>query len=126
MQKAIRTELQGRHGYGHFDILNATPDQLLNNAPTKISRVLAYLRHFGSLNRFEAALLVGDSCLNSTIPVLEHRYGQVFMHVSEKSPNNWGSPCDVTRYSLPVSEHEKADAALALMFCRAKRTATKD
>lgn len=126
MQKSICTDLQGSHGYRCFDISSTTPSDLLANAPTKISRVLAYLRHFGSLNRFEAALLVGDSCLNSTIPVLEHSYGLVFMHVSEKSPNNWGSPCEVTRYSLPVSEHEKADAALVLMFCRAKRTATKD
>lgn len=126
MKNAARTQLQGRHGYGPFDILNATPDQLLNNAPTKISRVLTYLRHFGSLNRFEAARLVGDSCLNSTIPVLERSYGLVFMHISEKSPNKWGSPCEVTRYTLPVAEHEKADAALALMFCRTKRTATKD
>lgn len=126
MKKAALPQLQGRHGYGSFDILNTTPDQLLNNAPTKISRVLTYLRHFGSLNRFEAALLVGDSCLNSTIPVLEHDYGLVFMHISEKSPNNWGSPCEVTRYSLPVSKHEKADDVLALMFSRAKRTAAKE
>lgn len=126
MHKAIRTDLQSRHSYDRFDILTATPDELLNHAPTKISRVLAYLRHFGSLNRFEAARLVGDSCLNSTIPVLEGSYGLVFMHIPEKSPNNWGSPCEVTRYSLPAAEYEKADAALALMFCRAKRTATKE
>jgi hypothetical protein len=126
MQKAIRTDLQDRHGYGPVDIRDATPDQLLINAPSKISRVLVYLRHFGSLNRFEAARLVGDTCLNSTIPVLEGAYGLVFMHIPEKSPNNWGSPCEVTRYSLPVSAHEKADAVLALMFCRAKRVAAKE
>lgn len=126
MQKAIRTDLQGRHGYGRFDILSATPSDLLTNAPTKISRVLTYLRHFGSLNRFEAARLVGDSCLNSTIPILEGSYGLVFMHAPEKSPNNWGSPCEVTRYNLPVSEHEKADAVLALMFSRAQRAAAKE
>lgn len=126
MQKVIRIEQQGRHGTGRFDILNVAPADLLNNAPTKISRVLTYLRHFGSLNRFEAARLVGDSCLNSTIPELEGSYGLVFMHVPEKSPNNWGSPCEVMRYSLPVAEYEKADAALALMFVRAKCASTKE
>lgn len=124
MQKAIRTELE--HDHSSFDILNVAPSTLLNSAPSKISRVLTYLRHFGSLNRFEAARLVGDSCLNSTIPVLEGSYGLVLMHVLEKAPNNWGAPCEVMRYSLPVAEYNKADAALALMFVRAKCATAKE
>lgn len=126
MQKAICIEQQGHRGAARFDFLNVAPPVLLNNAPSKISRVLAYLRHFGSLNRFEAARLVGDSCLNSTIPRLESGYGLVLMHILEKAPNNWGAPCEVMRYSLPVVEHEKADAALALMSVRANCAITKE
>ena len=124
MHQAIHTEL--KHDHSSFDILNVVPSALLSSAPSKISRVLTYLRHFGSLNRFEAARLVGDTCLNSTIPVLEGSYGLVLMHVLEKVPNNWGAPCEVMRYCLPVTEHEKADAALALMFGRAKCATAKE
>ena len=99
------------------------PNTLLRNAPSKIARLLVYLRHFGDLNRFEAARLVGDSCLNSTIPALESRHGLTFEHLPEKSPNRWGEPCDVIRYRLPISEHERADKVLARMFERNGRAA---
>ncbi|MNT22140.1 hypothetical protein D3C72_1575150 [compost metagenome] len=103
----------------HGQSITASPSELLDKAPTKAARVLVYLRHFGSLNRFEAARLVGDTCLNSTIPALESRYGLAFEHLPEKSPNNWGEPCDVMRYDLPPRGHEPADKVLALMFKRA-------
>lgn len=93
-----------------------TPKQWLENAPSKIARVLAYLRHCGSLNRFEAARLVGDTCLNSTIPVLESRYGLQFLHIPKKCPNNWGTPCDVMRYHLLACAFERADRVLAQMY----------
>lgn len=99
------------------------PDTLLHNAPSKIARLLVYLRHFGSLDRFESARLVGDSCLNSTIPALESRYGLTFERQQEKSLNRWGEPCDVMRYRLPVGEHERADKVLARMFERNGRAA---
>ena len=35
-------------------ITSASPDVLLDKAPTKIARALVYFRHLGSLNRFEA------------------------------------------------------------------------
>jgi len=59
----------------HGDITtSASPAVLLETAPTKIARALVYVRHFGTLNRFEAPKWVGDTCLNSTIPVLENSY----------------------------------------------------
>lgn len=98
------------------------PSTLLKTAPSKIARVLVYLRHVGSLNRFEAARLVGDTVLNSTIPRLEQQ-GLTFLHTSEKSPNNWGTPCDVTRYRMLPASHKLADELLAQMFARGKGVA---
>ena len=61
-------------------------------APTKISRVLAYLLQDRSLNRFEAERL-GDHCLHSTISSLTHGYGLKFARKSERVPT--GSLCSV-------------------------------
>ncbi|GAB3376293.1 hypothetical protein [Azotobacter armeniacus] len=98
---------------------STSPAELLGKAPTKIARALVYFRHFGDLNRFEAANKVGDTCLNSTIPALE-RYGLTFERQPEKVPNRWGAPCDVTRYSLPESQHQRARTVLALLNKPAK------
>lgn len=121
MKKATRSEEQSSQSHGQHTT-SISPAALLETAPTKIARALVYLRHFGDLNRFEAARLVGDTCLNSTIPALETNYGLTFEHIPEKSPNHWGAPCDCTRYRLPESAHDRADKVLALMFARgAKR-----
>ena len=100
MKKAshpIHAEASPSHGQ------NITcPAELLRTAPSKIARVLVYVRHFDSLNRFEAARKVGDTCLNSTIPALESQYGLTFEHMPEKAANHWGAPCGVTRYRLPA------------------------
>ena len=100
---------------------NDTPDaELLEQAPSKIARVLAYLLPAcNSLNRFEAEAL-GDHCLNSTIAKLAHHYGLVFQRQPEKVPNRWGKPCDVTRYSLKGDECERARAVLAQLNQQAK------
>lgn len=116
MKKATRSAEQGSESHG--DITTLSPAALLETAPTKIARALVYLRHYGPLNRFEAARLVGDTCLNSTIPALESNYGLTFEHIPEKSPNNWGEPCDCTRYSLVESAYGQADKVLTLMFSR--------
>lgn len=115
----IHAEASHSHGQS---ITSASPAELLRTAPTKIARVLVYTRHFGKLNRFEAARRVGDTCLNSTIPALETNYGLTFEHIPEKSPNNWGAPCDCTRYGLPDSQHAQADKVIAHMFKRAKQS----
>lgn len=120
MKKATRSEKQGSLRKVDITTADMTPAQLLANAPTKIARVLVYLRHCGTLNRFEAARLVGDTCLNSTIPDLEGSYGLQFHHIPEKCPNNWGAPCDVMRYQLPLCAFERADRVLEQMFKRGK------
>ncbi|MFP5422354.1 MAG: hypothetical protein ACLGID_12925 [Gammaproteobacteria bacterium] len=118
MKKATHSEEQGSQSHGQFNSISTDPAELLRTAPSKIARVLVYLRHVGPLNRFEAARNVGDTCLNSTIPALEAHYGLNFEHIPEKAANHWGEPCGVTRYRLPVSAYEQADKALAMMFSR--------
>lgn len=120
MKKATLPEEKRSLSQGNT-ITSASPAVLLETAPTKIARALVYVRHFGTLNRFEAPKWVGDTCLNSTIPVLENSYGLTFEHIPEKSPNNWGTPCDCTRYRLLESSHDQADKVLALMFERAAK-----
>lgn len=116
MKKAslpIHAEASPSHGQNI-----TSPAELLRTAPSKIARVLVYLRHIDTLNRFEAARKVGDTCLNSTIPALESNHGLTFEHIPEKAANHWGEPCGVTRYRLPKSQHAQADKVLAMMFIR--------
>ena len=83
-------------------------------APTKISRILGHLLQGSSLNRFEAERL-GDHCLHSTISSLANGYGLNFSRLMESVPNNWGLPCLVTRYSLPMSERKRGRYVLAML-----------
>jgi hypothetical protein len=83
-------------------------------APTKIGRILAYFLQDHSLNRFEAERL-GDHCLHSTVSRLCNSYGLAFIRHSERVPSNWGKSCTVTRYSLPVSEHNRACNVLKML-----------
>lgn len=120
MKKATRPEEQSRLLQGQSITASASPDVLFAKAPTKIARVLAYLlAPCNSLNRFEAELL-GDHCLNSTIAKLTHNYGLEFQRQPEKVPNRWGAPCDVIRYCLPESQHQRARTVLALLCKPAK------
>jgi len=119
MKKATRPEEQSRLLQGQSITASASPDVLLDKAPTTIARALVYFRHLGSLNRFEAEAL-GDHCLNSTIAKLANDYGLNFDRLPEKVPNRWGEPCDVIRYSLPESQYDRADKVLELMFSRTK------
>ncbi|MBV7586880.1 hypothetical protein KW851_28895 [Pseudomonas sp. PDM33] len=84
------------------------------NAPTKVSRILAYLVAGGSLNRFEAERL-GDHCLNSTISALKHDWGIHFQALPERVPTRWGKSCDVKRYSIPEPQRARAQRALSMM-----------
>lgn len=116
MKKAAPQYQQSSPSQGHSITANASPTELLGKAPTKIARILAYLlAPCNSLNRFEAELL-GDHCLNSTVAKLANMYAIEFGRQPEKVPNRWGTPCDVTRYSLPESQHQRARAVLALLF----------
>ena len=107
MKTATHSEELSSRAHGQFNTIN-------DEAPSKIARILAHLLFDGSLNRFEAERL-GDHCLPSTISDLAHGYGLSFQRQSEKVPNRWGAPCDVTRYSLPASERDKACKVLALL-----------
>lgn len=78
---------------------------------TKIARVLSHLMAGNSLNRFEAEN-IGDHCLNSTIAALANRYSLAFLRQREQIPNRFGTLTGVIRYSLPVSQYEKALKAL--------------
>lgn len=118
MKKATFPEEKRSQSHGKNTTTAPTPAELLSTAPSKIARVLVYVRHFDTLNRFEAARKVGDTCLNSTIPALESQYGLTFEHMPEKAANHWGDPCGVTRYRLPASQHEQADKVIAMMFTR--------
>lgn len=119
MKKATRPEEQSRPLQGQSITIDS-PADLLEQAPSKIARVLAYTLIPGnSLNRFEAEAL-GDHCLPSTIAKLANSYGLEFQRQPEKVPNQWGTPCDVTRYSLPESQYPRARAVLALLNKPAK------
>lgn len=45
-----------------------------NKEPVKVARVLHYLYQGGTLNRFEAAAMLHDTCLNSTISALRNDF----------------------------------------------------
>lgn len=113
MKKATRSEEQSSQSHGQITTSNNT------KAPSKIANILAHLLNVGTLNRFEAER-IGDHCLHSTISSLSHCYGLTFLRTPEKVPNHWGQPCDVTRYSLPTSEHQKARTVLAMLCKRTK------
>jgi len=91
-------------------------------APSKIARILEHLLNTGPLNRFEAER-IGDHCLHSTISALANCYGLTFKRTPEKVPNHWGQPCDVIRYGLPHSEHQRARAVLDMLTRKAKKVA---
>lgn len=86
----------------------------MKKAPSKTICILSHLTSGASLNRFEAEGL-GDHCLNSTISELANRHGVTFQRTPEKVPNRWGKPCRVTRYSVPATERDCANAILATL-----------
>lgn len=89
-------------------------DITTTEAPSKISRVLAYLVTGKSLNRFEAER-IGEHCLHSTISRLTNQYGLTVARKAESVPNNWGSPCRVVRYWLGASERKRAKVLLSFL-----------
>lgn len=101
MKKATRSKEQSRPCKAN----NTT------KPPSKIARILAHLISGASINRFEAER-IGDHCLPSTISTLANRYGLMIQRQQERVPNGWGSPCTATRYSLPVSQQDNANAVL--------------
>lgn len=117
MKKATRPEEQSSRAHGH----HINPADVLANAPSKASRILAFMLLPGnSLNRFEAERL-GDHCLNSTISRFSNDHDLQFRRTSEQVPNAWGDPRPVIRYRLLDCQREKALAVLALMVTKASK-----
>ncbi len=90
-------------------------------AASNTMSILAYFLADASLNRIEAEPL-GGQCLNSTISELANRHGVTLKRTPEKVPNRWGKPCRITRYSVPATERDCANAIVAT----SKRNALSD
>ncbi|HBN8616692.1 hypothetical protein KAF81_32140 [Pseudomonas aeruginosa] len=98
------------------------PAEVLENAPTKMSRVLAYmLMPSRTLNIFEAER-IGDHCLRSTISTFANTHGLIFERINERVENNWGTPSDVVRYRLPETQRKAALVLLALLVVKARKS----
>lgn len=108
MKKATLSEKKRSQAHG---------DNSTTQAPSKISRVLEYLVHGGSLNRFEAER-IGEHCLHTTISALSNSHGLLFVRMPESVPNRWGADCRVVRYRLAPSHLARARKLLALFYSR--------
>lgn len=99
------------------------PADVLQNAPTKISRILAGLLTYGSLTTPEAWRL-GDTCLGATIGKLSDRYGLRFTRTPENVPTRWAvEPTRFIRYA--ISDSSRADALAVLEYMMLKGRAAK-
>lgn len=106
----------------HAEVSQSHGHSTTSTTPTKIARVLDHLLRHSSLIRFEAER-IGDHCLHSTISSLANGYGLTFKRTPEKVPNHWGQPCDVIRYSLPLSERRRALLVLDMLSRKGKKVA---
>lgn len=89
-----------------------------NKEPIKVARVLHYLYEGGLLNRFEAASLLHDTCLNSTISNIRNDLCITINGKSEifKGYKNLQTICN--RYWMETSPEniEKAYRVLVIHF----------
>lgn len=74
-----------------------------NKEPVKVARVLHYLYEAGSLNRFEAAYKLHDTCLNSTISTIRNLHKIPIESRSESVNGYQDLPTICNRYWLPKS-----------------------
>lgn len=118
MKNARPTEVKPSAIQNQLHSIN--PADVLQNAPTKLSRILAGLLTFGSMNGPEA-LNWGDTCLNSTIAKLTGTYGLTFDRVTEDVPTRWGAaPARFVRYSIPDCYRADALALLEYLVLKSK------
>lgn len=123
MKNARPTEVMPSASQDCAHITN--PAEILQNAPTKLARILAALLTFGSMNRPEA-LSWGDTCLNSTIAKLSSMYGLHFDRVAEEVPTRWGAtPARFVRYSIPEGSRADALAVLGYLVLKSKGRAAE-
>lgn len=80
---------------------------------TKLHRVLAALIE-RSYNRFEAARLLHDTALHSTVSTIQNQYGIRVDRRDETVPGFQGAPTRVCRYWIAPSQHARAYSALGV------------
>lgn len=71
-----------------------------NKEPVKIARILHFLYEGGSLNRFEAASILHDTCLNSTISGIRNNLGILVAGKTESVKGYKGISTICNRYWL--------------------------
>lgn len=101
--------LNGHPSYPQKPINNLAPAK-----STKAERILRILAEGVSLNTFEGHRL-GDTCLNSTVSALQHRYGIRIDRKTENVPNSFGGKTQVMRYFIAPDQRERALAVLGQM-----------
>lgn len=96
------------------------PADVLQSAPTKISRILAGLLTYGSLTTPEAWRL-GDTDLSGTVGKLSERYGLSFTRTPENVPTRWAAePTRFIRYAIADSSRADALAVLEYMVLKGR------
>lgn len=75
----------------------------IDKTPIKVARVLHYLYCGGTLNRFEAASILHDTCLNSTVSNLRNDLNLLVNGQSEKVTGFQGLETICNRYWLETS-----------------------
>lgn len=74
---------------------------------TKADRVYTALMEGKSYNRFEAARLLHDTCLHSTVSALEQKHGITINRMYETVRGYQGNPTSVCRYWIDIKERER-------------------
>jgi hypothetical protein len=74
---------------------------------TKESRVFEAFMRGGDYNRFEAARVLHDHCLHSTVATLESKYRITISRVFETVCGFMGNPTRVCRYWIDAKERQR-------------------
>lgn len=74
---------------------------------TKIERVYMTLMEGKSLNRFEAARLLHDHCLHTTVSTIQQKYCVTIKRIFEAVRGYMGNPTTVCRYWIDIKERER-------------------
>tara|TARA_R110001599_G_C12275986_1_gene662392 strand:- start:15142 stop:15525 length:384 start_codon:yes stop_codon:yes gene_type:complete len=90
--------------------------------PLKIEPITLAFIHRGrkGMNSIEAFYNHSDTCLNSTVSILVHRYGVHFKRTPEKIRNRVGAFSVFTRYSF-LTDNDEEQAKSLVNSLRVKR-----
>lgn len=112
-QKGLASQIPRKDGQTRPNTNTASTD---SKRPTpKIKRVLQALASGQSLNRWDAARNLRDSCLNSTIAEIEGRLGLTISRHWETVPGYAGVPTRCCRYHLAPEQLLAAQRLLGVM-----------